>query len=169
MNPNYFHQLAGYNAWANRRLYAVAATLSAAELAQQRPAAFFGSLIGTLNHILVGDRIWLRRFEGAGPQPSRLDEIPFLAFADLAAARRAEDERIESYARGLSAESLTAPLCYRSMSGSEHRQPLWQALAHFFNHQTHHRGQAHALLKEAGREPPALDLVLFQREEAKGG
>jgi uncharacterized damage-inducible protein DinB len=167
MTPAYFRALARYNAWANRRLYAVAARLPAEALAQHRPAAFFRSIIGTLNHLLVGDRIWLYRFEGGGPQHSRLDDEPFPRFSDLQAAREVEDERIIAYAAALTAEQLAAELHYRSIRGFPQQQPLWQALAHFFNHQTHHRGQAHALLQEAGAEPPSLDLVLFQREEAK--
>jgi uncharacterized damage-inducible protein DinB len=169
MTPAYFQQLARYNAWANQRLYAVAETLPADALALHRPAAFFRSLIGTLNHLLVGDRIWMERFEGGGPTHSRLDDEPFPRFCDLKCARQVEDERIVAYAGTLTAAKLAGELHYRSVRGFAQQQPLWQALAHFFNHQTHHRGQAHALLKEAGKEPPSLDLLLFQREEAKAG
>jgi uncharacterized damage-inducible protein DinB len=169
MTPAYFQHLARYNAWANRRLYAVAETVPAAALAQQRPAAFFRSLIGTLNHILVGDRIWMERFERGGPTHSRLDDEPFPRICDLKAARQVEDDRIVAYAQTLTPERLAADFAYSSVRGFPQSQPLWQALAHFFNHQTHHRGQAHALLQEAGKEPPALDLLLFQREEAKRG
>jgi uncharacterized damage-inducible protein DinB len=169
MTPAYFQQLARYNAWANRRLYAVAETLPADVLAQHRPAAFFRSLIGTLNHLLVGDQIWMERFEGGGPTHSRLDDEPFPRFCDLKCARQVEDERIVAYADTLTVERLAAVFAYRSVRGFPQQQPLWQALAHFFNHQAHHRGQAHALLKEAGKEPPSLDLLLFQREEAKAG
>ena len=111
----------------------------------------------------------MERFEGCGPTHSRLDDEPFPRFCDLKCAREVEDERIVAYASTLTVERLTAAFAYRSLRGYPQQQPLWQALAHFFNHQTHHRGQAHALLKEAGKEPPALDLVLFQREEAKAG
>jgi uncharacterized damage-inducible protein DinB len=167
MTPAYFQQFARYNAWANRHLYAVAETVPTAELAQARPAAFFRSLIGTLNHLVVADRIWMHRFEGDGPTHSRLDDEPFPRFCDLKCAREVEDERIVAYANALTVERLAAVIAYSSLRGWPVQQPLWQALAHFFNHQTHHRGQAHALLKEAGKEPPALDLLLFQREEAK--
>jgi len=166
MTPAYFRALAHYNAWANRRLYAAAGTLPAEALARHRPAAFFRSLLGTLNHFVVADRIWLHRFEGCGPQHSRLADEPFPRFCDLLAVRRAEDERIVAYCEGLDQPRLDGDLVYRTTRGLEMRQPLWQVLAHFFNHQTHHRGQAHALLKEAGLEPPELDLLIFQRETA---
>ena len=169
MTPAYFQHLARYNAWANRRLYAVAETLTTEALALPRPAAFFRSIIGTLNHLLVGDRIWMHRFEDGGPTHSRLDDEPFPRLCDLKAAREVEDERIVAYAKTLTVERLAAPFSYRSIGGFPQQQPLWQALAHFFNHQTHHRGQAHALLKDAGKQPPPLDLVLFQRDEAKAG
>jgi len=168
MTPAYFQQFARYNAWANKRLYAVAGTLTAEALAQQRPAAFFRSIAGTLNHLLVADRIWMERFEAGGPTHGRLDDEPFPRFCDLKCAREVEDERIVAYAAALTAERLAAPISYRTIAGHPQSHPLWQALAHFFNHQAHHRGQAHALLKETGKEPPALDLLLFQREEAKG-
>lgn len=169
MTPAYFQHLSRYNAWANRHLYAVAETVPPDALAQVRPAAFFRSLIGTLNHLVVADRIWMHRFEASGPTHSRLDDEPFPRFCDLKCAREVEDERIAAYASGLTIERLAAVIAYSSLRGFPVQQPLWQALAHFFNHQTHHRGQAHALLKDAGKEPPPLDMLLFQREEAKAG
>ncbi len=166
MNPDYFRAFARYNAWANRRLYQVAGTLSAEALAQHRPAAYFRSILGTLNHLVVADRIWLHRCEGCGPQHSRLADEPFPRFCDLLAVRRAEDERLIAYTDGLDRARLERDLVFRTLRGQEVRQPLWQTLAHLFNHQTHHRGQAHALIKEAGVEPPDLDLLIFQRETA---
>jgi uncharacterized damage-inducible protein DinB len=164
MTPLYFQSLAGYNAWANRRLYAVAATLLPEELSRKRPAAFFRSIIGTLNHLVVTDRIWLHRLEGCGPHHTRLDAEPFPSFSDLQAVREVEDERLDAYAAGLTQARLEADLVYRTTRGIELRQPLWQVLAHLFNHQAHHRGQAHALIREAGLEPPELDLLLYQRD-----
>ncbi len=163
MTPTYFRAFAGYNAWANGRLYRAAGTLTPEALAQHRPAAYFRSILGTLNHLVVADRIWMHRFEGCGPQHSRLADQPFPRFCDLLAVRQAEDERIRAYIDGLDQARLDGDLVYRTLRGQEIVQPLWQALAHFFNHQTHHRGQAHALLKEAGLEPPELDLLLYQR------
>ncbi len=84
----------------------------------------------------------------------------------LAAARTREDERIEAVVDGLDETRLAAPLRYRTTLGWEHEQPVAEVLAHLFNHQTHHRGQAHAVLTGLGREAPPMDLVLYLREAA---
>jgi uncharacterized damage-inducible protein DinB len=155
---------ARYNRWANQRLYAAAAALPDADYRRDL-GAFFGSLHGTLNHILVADRIWLFRITGEGPAPARLDEILHDDLDTLRQARVAEDERIIRVMDGLSEERLAGSLRYRNMKGDAFEQKLALVLAHFFNHQTHHRGQAHALLTRLGREAPELDLLYFLREQ----
>lgn len=157
---------AGYNSWANERLYDAVARLSDAEYRADR-GAFFGSIHGTLNHLLVGDRIWMFRFTGVGTLPQRLDEIPCADFPALRQARRAEDQRISQYVGQLTAQDLECEIQYEPVTlPGRMRQPLSLALDHFFNHQTHHRGQVHALLTAAGgREAaPSLDLLMFHRE-----
>ncbi len=158
--------MAAYNRWANRRLYAAAAVLP--DDGYRCPAgAYFGGLHGTLNHVLVVDRLWMRRMTGAGEAPDRLDAILFEDLGELRAAREREDERIIGHVSGLSAADLDAELDYTTTEGEPRRQPRWEALAHLFNHQTHHRGQAHAILTRLGvAEPPPLDLFAFQREAA---
>lgn len=160
----HFEMFARYNGWANRRLHqAVAALDDAARKAEA--GAFFGSLHGTLNHLIVADRIWMRRFTGEGPEPKSLTEIPYADFADLVAARKAEDERIIGYVAGLTEEALAATIAYSTITGpKEITQALAPALAHVFNHQTHHRGQCHQMLTAAGVEAPPLDLLFYQRE-----
>jgi uncharacterized damage-inducible protein DinB len=157
----HFDQLAAYNRWVNRRMYNEAATLS--DEARKRPAGlFFGSVHGTLNHLLVADYIWMRRFTGDGPQPERLNQILHEDFAALRVAREAEDERIFSFVTGASDYDRT--LEYQNSSGKTFQQALGPALTHFFNHQTHHRGQVHAGLTIAGiREPASFDLLGLQR------
>ena len=163
-----FAMLAAYNAWANGRLYDAAARLSDADYRADR-GAFFKSVHGTLNHLLVADRIWMRRFTGAGEAPARLDAILFADREDLRAAREAEDARILAFVMGLTDEGLQRTIRYRTLSNpADIEQPLAPALAHVFNHQTHHRGQAHAILTGLGRDAPALDLILFQRETGVG-
>lgn len=159
---DHFLTFARYNCWANRRLYAVAAELTDAQYREER-GAFFGSLRGTLNHLLVGDRVWFNRFTGEGINPPSLDAILHDRFDDLRAAREAEDERIVRFAETLDETRLDKPFAYRSMDGGHVELPLGQLLAHAFNHQTHHRGQAHVLLTQFGRTVPALDLVYFLR------
>jgi uncharacterized damage-inducible protein DinB len=167
MKPH-FAMLAGYNAWANRRVYAAAAALSDADYRADR-GAFFKSVHGTLNHLLVADRIWMRRFTGEGNAPNRLDAILFESLAELRTAREQEDQRIEAYIAGLNDTALAAFFRYRTITNPmDVEQPLAPALLHFFNHQTHHRGQAHALLTGLTGEAPSLDLILFQRESGQG-
>lgn len=166
-----YRMFAGYNAWANEQLYQAAERLSDADYRSDR-GAFFKSVHGTLNHLLVADRIWMRRFTGTGEAPSRLDAILFEQLAPLREARRAEDLRISRYVDGLDDAALEGDVTYRTITNpSTVTQPLAPALDHFFNHQTHHRGQLHCLLTSiAGRDfAPSLDLVLFQREIGMAG
>ena len=131
--------------------------------------AFFKSMHGTLNHLLVTDRIWMQRLTGEGDAPDRLDAILFDDFAELRAAREAEDRRIVGFVTGLNEMQLAGVIRYRRVSTPEmFEQPLTPALAHLFNHQTHHRGQAHAILTSLGATAPELDLLYFQRLVAAG-
>ncbi len=165
---NLFAMLAAYNAWANRRLYDAAATLDDAQYRADR-GAFFKSVHGTLNHLLVTDLIWMRRFTGKGDAPDRLDAILFEDRAELRQAREAEDARIKRYVAGLGPEALAGTFSYRRVSTPEaFTQPLAPALQHLFNHHAHHRGQVHALLTGLVGEAPSLDLLLFQRESGIG-
>lgn len=162
LKPHY-QQFAAYNRWANRRLYDDAARLP--DQARKRELGlFFRSLHGTLNHILVADRIWLRRMTGEGPQPERLNQVLFEDFSALRDAREAEDARIVRFVDGLSEADLDGSFEYRTIAGKTHVQRRAETLAHFFNHQTHHRGQAHAALTILGvAEPAPLDLLAMQR------
>ncbi len=167
---DHFAMFAGYNHWANRRLYAAARALPDADYRTPR-GAFFGSLHGTLNHLVVADRIWMRRFTGEGPLRTRLDEILFEDLDSLEAARAVEDARIIAYVDGLSEPDLAATFTYRTIvQPKDVTQRLAPALAHFFNHQTHHRGQAHGLVTAiAGNAAmPGLDLILYQRDTGVG-
>lgn len=164
----HYHTFAGYNAWANRRLYDAAATLSDAEYRADR-GAFFKSMHGTLNHLLATDRIWMKRFTGAGDAPDRLDAIVHGTFAGLRAAREAEDRRIVAWIEGLDEARLAGVIRYRRVSSPEEFvQALMPALDHWFNHQTHHRGHAHMILTGLGKAAPELDLLFYQRELAAG-
>ena len=160
--------MARYNRWADRRLYAEAAKQPDA-LLRQDAGAFFGSLLGTLNHLVVTNRIWMTRLDGQGEAPKRLNAILFEDLAPLQAAAAAEDERIIRFVDGLSEAELGADFVYATTSGTPQRQPRLQALVHLFNHQTHHRGQAHAILTRLGvPEPASLDLLVMQRAMARG-
>jgi len=165
-----YQMFAGYNRWCNERLYAAAAKVSDAEYRADR-GAFFKSLHGTLNHLLVGDRIWMRRFTGAGEKPPSLDAILYEDFEALRAARVSEDVKILRYVDRLSDGDLTGTLRFRTLVRPQTiEQPLAPALDHFFNHQTHHRGQAHAILSAiVGNDAtPSFDLIIYQRETGLG-
>jgi uncharacterized damage-inducible protein DinB len=163
----HYRMLGHYNAWANDRLYDAAARLDDAQYRADR-GAFFKSVHGTLNHLLATDRIWMQRFTGAGDAPARLDAILFDRFDELRAAREAEDSRIVTYVDSLDEARIAGTIRYRRVSTPEwFEQQLAPALAHWFNHQTHHRGQVHALLTGLTGEAPELDLLFFQRLAAK--
>ena len=165
MTPaEHYRMFAHYNAWANSRLYETAARLSGEQYRADR-GAFFKSVHGTLNHLLVTDRIWMHRFTGEGDAPNRLDAILFETFDELRAAREAEDRRILGFVEGLDDRRIEGTIKYRRVSSPEEfEQALAPALAHWFNHQTHHRGQVHALLTGLLGQAPELDLLYFQRQ-----
>ncbi|MEM8786405.1 MAG: DinB family protein [Pseudomonadota bacterium] len=159
-DPGQYRLLADYNQWANRRLMGASGGLTPEQLTEDR-GAFFTSLLGTFNHMLVADRIWLWRLTGEGETYDRLDIGLFTDLDAFAAAREAEDTRIIAYACALTAEALTADYSYKNMAGAEQIRPLHYSVTHFFNHQTHHRGQIHGLLSGFGLSPPSLDLVVY--------
>jgi uncharacterized damage-inducible protein DinB len=159
----HYAEFAAYNAWANGRLYEAAAALTDTEY-RANQSAFFKSMHGTLNHMLVADRIWMQRFTGEGATYERLDTILYERLDALRAARQAEDRRISGWIDGLDDDALSGVIRYRRVSTPEEFvQPLLPALRHFFNHQTHHRGQAHMVLTTLGKAAPPLDLLFFQR------
>lgn len=163
----HFALMTEYNGWANTRLYRMAGQLSD-EQYRRDVSAYFKSLHGTLNHLLATDRIWMWRLTGTGVAPTRLDAILFDNLAELTAARRAEDERLMSFVEKLTDEELDAEIEYRTFSGSTQQQKLREVLAHLFNHQTHHRGQAHAILTTLGvKEPDSLDVLWMLRERQR--
>lgn len=158
---DHFKRFAAYNAWANARLYDAATALKDTER-KKDVKAYFRSLHGTLSHILTADRIWLHRLTGEGPRPDRLDEEPYALFEELRAAREAEDQRLSAYVAGVNLEELERVLEYANTRGEAKALPVKIILAHMFNHQTHHRGQATHILRQLGvAEPPALDLLYF--------
>ena len=152
-----FRMLARYNALANRRLYEACARLSETERKKRRPA-FFGSIHGTLNHLMVGDRIWLARFSGEEVSSTNLNAILYEDFAELREAREEEDSRIEAFAAGIDERFLKGTIRYVNNEGTNLKDPIELLMTHFFNHQTHHRGQVHDMLSQTNVSPPVLDL-----------
>lgn len=163
MTLEYFRTLAQYNRWANRRLYAACAQLPESEYLKPR-AAFFGSIHATLNHIMVGDRLWFARFTGDDTRIRSLDQILYADFAGLHVAREAEDAKIVNFVEGLDLPTLNSTLRYKNTRDQDQVTPVRLVLGHIFNHQTHHRGQVHGLLSQTAVAPPPLDLIYFVRE-----
>lgn len=164
---DHYRMFGRYNVWANGLLFDAAGALSREQYQADR-GAFFKSVHGTLNHLLATDRIWMKRFTGEGEAPDRLDAILYETCDGLHAARIAEDARILGYVDGLDERRLNGTIKFRRVSSPEEfEQQLAPALAHWFNHQTHHRGQVHALLTGLTGGAPELDLLFFQRLAAK--
>ncbi len=161
---DYARTMARYGAWQNAAQTAAAGTLDPV-VRERDGGAFFGSIAGTLNHLLWGDRIWMSRFADTpkptqGTIPDSVRETPdWNAYAD---ARRETDGLIGTWAAGLSDEWFAGDLTWWSgAAGREVSRPRAMLVVHFFNHGTHHRGQVNALLTAAGAVPGDTDLFLM--------
>lgn len=162
--------MADYNAWMNTKLYEAAALLPAEALTEDRKA-FFGSILGTLNHLVVADTIWLKRFAAEPGRfaaldpirdttlPERLDLPMFDNLPELIVYREWLDVVITNWTSLLTEAELDIVIHYANMRGAEFDKPLFGLLVHFFNHQTHHRGQASTLLTQAGVDIGVTDLL----------
>lgn len=165
-----FRLFADYNRLMNERLYAAAALLPEEELRRDR-GAFFKSVLGTLNHLLVGDVIWLKRFAGhpasgdvlayvsALQRPASLDAMLHHDFTALAEQRRRMDEIIVEWIHALNESDLVDPISYRNMAGDRFETPYGSLISHLFLHQVHHRGQVTTLLSQAGVDFGETDLI----------
>ena len=159
----HFRMFAAYNRWANAEVYDAAGALREAGRARN-VGGLFGLMLGTRNPLLVSGRIWMKRFTGEGEAPKALDTVLFTDFARLRAAREAEDRRIVEWIETLTPKALAGRFTYMTVTDLRTvSQRLSPALAHFFNHQTHHRGQAHMILTALGKPSLSLDLIYFQR------
>jgi uncharacterized damage-inducible protein DinB len=166
-----YRLLARYNRWFNQRLYAACEQLPDEERKRER-GAFFGSIHNTLNHLVWGDQIWLRRFAAQGVEFASLGggllDLPEGAmhaavlheeWAALRTQREQLDEAIEAWVRDMPADFPLRTMRYSNSKGVKREHPMWQALTHFFNHQTHHRGQVTTLLAQSGIDPGVTDLI----------
>lgn len=163
--------LARYNRWFNERLYDACERLPDEERRRDR-GAFFGSIHASLNHLVWGDRLWLRRFAAQGAAFEALSadvlELPpgavhgtilYQEWAALREQRRHLDAAIEAWTGEMAPDFPVRTMRYANTKGVERAHPMWQALTHFFNHQTHHRGQLTTLLSQAGIDVGVTDLI----------
>ncbi|MBO0494499.1 DinB family protein [Pseudomonas sp. Marseille-Q1929] len=162
--------MASYNQWMNQKVYDAASHLTDAQLLEDR-RAFFGSILGTLNHLALGDTVWLKRFAQhpagylalvpleAVAMPSDLKHLAFADLRTLAAYRVWLDRLIIDWVNTLQAPELDQRLHYHNMRGVAANKDFSSLLLHFFNHQTHHRGQVTTLLSQAGVDVGDTDLL----------
>ncbi len=167
ITPDYVKVMARYNLWQNSQLYSILKQMDDAELERDR-GAFFGSIKGTLNHLLWGDLLWLSRFAG-GDYPKIESASHFVDLYKTISIWSSErfrcDNRIITWAEGLKQINLMGELTWKSITmDKEVKTPLSRCITHYFNHQTHHRGQVHAMLTAAGQKAPVSDL-LFMPED----
>lgn len=149
-----------YNQWMNQTLFAACMVLGDEDRKRDR-GVFFRSIHGTLNHLLLADRIWLGRISGSPFAVRALDQELYSSFVELAEARTKTDEDIITLVESLDVSDLSRPVSYRRMSGGGEAKtfPLAVVLSHLFNHQVHHRGQVTALLSQNGLDYGVTDLI----------
>ncbi len=169
--------LATYNRWMNEKVYAAAATLGADELARDR-GAFFASILGTLNHLVVADTLWLQRFarhprhaQALAPvlalsTPAALDATVFAHLPELQRRRVELDGWIVDWITTITDDDLDGALAYANSKGQPQSRNFGGLLLHVFNHQTHHRGQVTTLLTQAGVDVGVTDLVALVPQQA---
>jgi len=170
---DHVYQMADYNQWMNQKIYEAVGSLTPEALHQDK-GAFFGSLFATLNHLCVGDTLWLKRFESvlqvhaafepmlSIQAPQSLNEFVANNFADLKTRRQLLDEILLEIAPLLSDDVLLQPIEYQNSQGVTANKTLFNLLMHLFNHQTHHRGQVTTLLSQSGIDIGVTDLVFIQ-------
>ncbi len=166
IDPNYVREMARYNSWQNHQLVEALKDVDEAVLRADR-GAFFGSILATLNHVLWGDTIWMSRFDPSIAPPDKgrphTDYTP--DFASWRAARVQMDAGISAWAGALRNDGLDGTLTWHSgMTGRDLTKPLAVCVMQLFNHQTHHRGQVHAMLTAAGLKAPVSDLAFMPED-----
>ena len=173
LKTNFLEQ-ARYNRWMNRKLYGAAAELGDGDRKRDL-GAFFKSVHGTLAHLLLADRAWMARltgdpalgrsFDASGNEIAvrGLDQVLYDDFGDLRREREQTDGALLDWIASLDDARLAEDVTYKTIAGAAQKHPLWWAVAHVFNHQAHHRGQATTLLKQLGRDPGVTDLIAYLR------
>ena len=161
---DYVRAMARYNEWQNRSLYGAADALSDEERRKDR-GAFFGSIHGTLSHLLWADEQWMSRFSDVPKPPGEGKDSPRYCddWSELKQRRTALDAKIQAWADGMDPKGVDGDLTwYSGLAKANRSKARWILFAHFFNHQTHHRGQVHAMLTAAGAKPDDTDLMIMK-------
>ena len=160
IDPAYVRRMARYNRWQNQNLYGVADGLGEEERRRER-GAFFGSIHKTLSHLLWADRIWMSRFTETSPPEGGIPGSVTLYpdWDGLKRERAAFDETMIAWTDGLTDSWFEGDHTWHSSAANRAiTKPKWVLVTHMFNHQTHHRGQVHCMLTQAGGKPSDTDL-----------
>ncbi|MEJ6394950.1 DinB family protein [Gymnodinialimonas sp. 2305UL16-5] len=165
IGPDYARHMARYNAWQNHWMFAASDKLSDAQRTQDR-GAFFGSIQATLSHLAWGDQIWTARFDGGpGPDTSLAESHDAYAWDVLMTLRPQLDARIAAWAWSTEQSDFEGDLTFTpSSTGIPKTLPKAICIAQLFNHQTHHRGQVHAMLTALGVKTDVTDLPFMPDE-----
>jgi len=175
MQKQNFQLLANYNRWMNEKLFDASSRLDERELRLNK-GAFFGSVFGTLNHLMVGDILWLKRFAQnpgkfqslenirTASLPASLDAILYEDLGSLRSARQKLDADIILFSEEVTAQQLAEELAYKDFKGNAYADPLGLLVQHLFNHQTHHRGQISTLFSQSDIDIGPTDLMVYVRE-----
>ncbi|MGE0698073.1 MAG: DinB family protein [Hyphomicrobiaceae bacterium] len=161
---DYVRTMARYNEWQNRSLYGAADGLSDEERRKER-GAFFGSIHGTLSHLLWGDEQWMSRFSDVPKPTGEAKDSPRYCpdWSELKRRRLVLDQKILAWADAMDSSGVYGDLVwYSGLAKANRSKERWILFAHFFNHQTHHRGQVHAMLTTAGAKPDDTDLMIMK-------
>lgn len=162
ITPDWCRMMQAYNAEMNRRIYAAASRIPDEERRAER-GVFWGSLHGTLSHLVWADMQWMGRFDGGEKPPVGLRDSGRMVatWEEMLGHRAALDHRIAAWVGALTPGWLAGDLAwYSGAAGRDVTRPVGLVVTHFFNHQTHHRGQAHALITRAGESTEDTDLFL---------
>ena len=155
-----FQLLANFNIWVNTKIFSACKELDDTEYKKDR-GAFFSSIHGTLNHLLVVDRAFISHIEGKDHGLKSLDQILYENLFQLEEARIKEDKRLVDLVNNLSEESIHKEITYNGFETGKTTHTINIILLSMFNHQTHHRGQIHNMLSQAGIKPPQIDIPDF--------
>lgn len=162
---NSFQTMCSYNQWMNEKLYGVCETIPDATRKADK-GAFFHSIHGTLNHLLLTDKVWLGRFKAQPFLFRSLDQELYSSFAELRQERFQVDAELSDWINSLSDEQLALDFSYTNSQGQEATYLLWHLVLHLFNHQTHHRGQLTTLLNQSGYDSGVTDLLVLLGDKA---
>ena len=164
----YLKTLMEYNAWSNAQVYGEVSALAPAEIAKPRPS-FLKSILVTLNHLLVADKIWWAHLHGAAHGFDKLQSMLHEDFQALWAARREMDEMLAGYLDGIDAEALEEVVDYELIGGNRGRLSRAMILTHIALHGSYHRGWVADMMGQVPAPPPFFDIPVYERALREGG